>query len=140
RIPHHTSIRSWFDGIAFLQVCWMVLAIALVRRTRLFGVLAIVFAISFVLTVVQYFLDSDTLALLFPWRTSAILVPISTAIILTRLIQKIEPWLTRRSRRQQIGIWVACGLVMVGLAAGGIAILACGWGYRTNPDEVPLLE
>src|SRR5207248_11240954 len=48
-----TSIRSWFDGIAFLQVVWMLLAITLVRRTRLFGVLVTVFAFSFALTVVQ---------------------------------------------------------------------------------------
>ena len=86
RLPHHADARRWFDGIACAQIVWVVVALFLVRGTRLFPILALPFVLSLVLTLVQMGTGNDTLALLFPWRTSAILVPLATTIILARLV------------------------------------------------------
>src|SRR5262249_30715132 len=85
RIPHHCRPDLWLDWVAVLQVAWVVLALFLVRRTRLFVVLAVPFALGLVLTLAQVATRSNTLALLFPWRVSAVLVPVATAVVLARL-------------------------------------------------------
>jgi hypothetical protein len=140
RIPHHTSPRAWFDHIAMLQMCWIAFAVWLSRGHRLFGVLIAAIVLSFGLTVIQLAIRSDTVALLFPWRTSAVLVPLSTAIILTRGIQTIRPHLARLLPNQRAAIRLACAIVLAGLVAGGVAVNVFGWGYFTNTDELPLLR
>jgi hypothetical protein len=85
RIPHHSRPDLWLDGFALLQVVWVVLALVLVRRTSLFAVLAVPFCLALALTLVQVWTGNTTLALLFPWRVSTILVPAATTIILARI-------------------------------------------------------
>jgi hypothetical protein len=140
RIPHHTSIRAWCDGIALLQVAWIVAGIWLSRGTRLFGVLAIAFGISIGLTLLQLAVDSDTLALLFPWRTSAILVPVATTIVLTRIVQRVGRWIDRRPANLGVVVANASAFAVVGLGFAGMAITVLGLGYKMNADELPLLD
>src|SRR6266542_352652 len=85
RIPHHARPDRWLDSVAVLQIAWIVLALMLVRRTRLFSVLAVPFLLSVLLTLAQVATGSHTLGLLFPWRVSAVLVPVATTVILARL-------------------------------------------------------
>src|SRR5262249_43574573 len=80
RIPHHAQPALWFDTIAALQYLWIVVAIVLVRRSVLFLVMLVPLVLSVGLTLLQVATGSDTLALLFPWRATAILVPLATAI------------------------------------------------------------
>ena len=42
------------------------------------------------LSIVEFLVSNNTLALTFPWRTSVILIPLSTTIILSYLISKIS--------------------------------------------------
>lgn len=86
RIPHHCRVDLWLDWVAGLQIAWMLLAVALTKGTRLFLPLAIPLILGGLLTLLQVWSQSDTLALLFPWRVSSVLVPLSTAVILSRLI------------------------------------------------------
>src|ERR1043166_8012358 len=86
RIPHHARIDQWFDVIAGLQVAWVALGLVLVWGTPLFVVLAVPTGLAAILTVVQAVTGNEALALLFPWRISAVLVPIATTIILSRLV------------------------------------------------------
>ena len=46
RIPHHARPDRWFDGAAALQVVWMLLGLAALRRTRLFVPLAVTAALA----------------------------------------------------------------------------------------------
>ncbi len=137
RIPHHADPDRWFDIIAFGQVAWIVAAIVLVWRTRLFVITAIVFAASALLTGLQLLTSSDSLALLFPWRTSALLMPLATTIFLARLLMLGDGWLQRWPIR---AVQICCGAVLGLCVAGGSAINVFGWGYHTSKDEVPLLE
>jgi hypothetical protein len=133
RIPHHCIPRLWCDGIALGQIAWTLLALYLVRGTRLFPVLGLVFLLSLGLTLIQVATDSDTLALLFPWRPSAILVPTATTVILSRLVVASARWLDRPA--------VALGstLLGTGLVVAGLAITWFKQGFQTNDDELPLL-
>jgi Domain of unknown function (DUF6798) len=138
RIPHHAAVDRWLDVIAVAQLGAMLVGIVLVRRTRLFPVLVLVTAACVILTVVQVMTGSHTLALLFPWRFSAVLMPVATAVILAHVARGIA----RLARSEPAGramVWV-CGAVAVGLAAGGVAVMALGLGYGMNDAELSLLD
>ena len=138
RIPHHTEFDRWFDWMAAIQLGVMAIALLLVRRTRLFVALAIPALVCAALTVVQILTDSDSLALLFPWRFSAVLMPISIAIIFGKLSMLAAPGGTPTACHPVIS-W-ACLSFAVLLAIGGIVVMACGLGYYTNDSELPLLN
>ncbi len=140
RIPHHAQVDRWLDGIAWTQIAWVVAAMYFVRGSRLFVILAVCFVLGLALTLVQIITGNDTLALLFPWRVSSILVPIATAIVLTRIVQGLAVsfwaaplWLARV-------LQMACLGLLALAVAGGVFITYFGLGYRTNTQELDLLE
>ena len=133
RIPHHSQVHRWLDGIAWAQIGWILLAMYLVRRSRLCVVLSACFAGSLALTLVQVSTGNDTLALLFPWRTSSIIVPLATGIILTRMLNHFA--FCSYSAMKYI-----YGPVLIVFVAGGGIIDYFALGYRTNTQETKLLE
>ena len=164
RIPHHAIVSQWFDRIAQLQVAWVALAILFSWGTRLFPLLAIPAIGSVLLTLAQLApgnpavmdwlrthgvgqetLDKVTagrwtLALLFPWRISAVLVPVATAAILTRVVTFMTPYPGRPA-------WwgwfarAAAAILLAALVAGGlyITIREPGLMYPTDDAELPML-
>jgi hypothetical protein len=95
----------------------------------MFPVLVVAAAVGLGLSLVQYATKSPSLALLFPWRISAVLVPVATAVILANLAARLPP-----------RTWVAwaSGVVLTALAAGGAGVMLAGVGYATPPEEEPL--
>lgn len=140
RIPHHAVVARWFDGIALAQILWVVAALILVRRSKLFLLLAIPFGGAVLGTLIQLATGSDTLALLFPWRTSAVLVPIATTIMLSRVALGCGPWLERLDGFPCLIVRTLFGFILLVCVAGGLAVPLFELGYRTNRDEVPTLE
>jgi hypothetical protein len=134
RIPHHARPDLWFDPIAAAQVGWMVLGLVLARRTTIFLVLAVPFALMVVLTLIQVATGSPGLALLFPWRVSAVLVPVSTAVVLTRLATIPSRLLDRPA------VPTACVALMAVLAAGGLWICVGGLAFRTGDEDVAVMD
>lgn len=134
RIPHHCLPRLWLDGVATIQIAWILAGIVLARGSKLRLILAVVFSLSALLTIVQVSTDSDTLALLFPWRTSAILVPIATTIILSRAVLAGHAWL-----KGPIAAWSAAAILLI-VALGGAALMWHRAGYRNNDAELPLYD
>jgi hypothetical protein len=94
---------------------------------------------SVILTVVQVITRNDTLALLFPWRFSAILMPVATALILAKVAQGVARPVENRAAAGRVLVW-ACAAVAVGLAAGGVSVTVRGLGYQVNEAEQPLLD
>jgi hypothetical protein len=126
RIPHHCVPARWFDVVAGLQLAWVVLGLALARRTAFGRALVVAAAGGAALTALQLATESDALALLFPWRISVLLVPVATAVIIAKALTWKPP-----------GTWgerVAVG-VLVTLVAGGAVVTACGLGYRTADEH-----
>ena len=97
RIPHHALVSWWFDATAIVKLTLMLSALILVRKQRLFWVLGIPFVIAATLTLAQVISGSNFLALLFPWRISVFLTPLSTTLILAWLVQQVTAWLEKRA-------------------------------------------
>jgi MFS family permease len=134
RIPHHTQFDYWFDAIAAGQLAVMFVGLILIRRTRLFLILLVPTVGSTTLGVIQVLTESDALALLFPWRFSTVLMPLSIAIVFAKLASLV----TRCCPTNPSWIW-AGSIVATSLAIGGIVIMVLGLGFYTNDAELPLL-
>lgn len=131
RIPHHAVVARWFDAVAALQLGWVGLGLLALRGTRLLLPLAIAAVGGTLLTLVVTVFPHPSLALLFPWRVSALLVPVATAVLAARAAARLPA-----------GQWVA-GVAVAGLAgmvAAGVWVMAARVGYAMNTAEVPLLE
>jgi len=131
RIPHHSLIDRWFAAADAVQLAWAAAGIALLWRSRLFLVLLIAAALGLVLSLAQYQSENPTFALLFPWRISAVLVPVATAVIAAKvaaLLPAARP------------VEVIAGAVVLALATGGAWVMAAGLGYRSADDERPLYD
>ena len=89
RIPHHARVSWWFDATAVFKIGLILAALLVVRRSKLFLVLLVPFLGALALTVAQLLLNSNMLALLFPWRVSTLLVPLSTALLLAALVSAL---------------------------------------------------
>jgi len=135
RIPHHTLFERWFDWVAGVQIGVMLFALMLIRNTRLFLPLLVPTALSIILSVIQVLTDSDSLALLFPWRFSVLLMPLSVAIIAA----KLSIFIARPFRDARFIVWFGYA-VMICASIGGVLVMATGRGYYTNDAEIPLLE
>jgi hypothetical protein len=133
RIPHHCRVDLWLDGVAGLQLAWVVLGIALARPRRLAIVLAVPALLALALTVAQVATSSTTLALLFPWRISVVLVPVATTVILSRLVAALPAAVEGRAA------WAAAFAVVAICVSGGVWIMAARLGYHTADEELPLL-
>jgi uncharacterized protein DUF6798 len=134
RIPHHTQPRLWFDGVAAVQILWVLLAIVLARGNSLFPLLVTAFLCAAALTFVQMATKSTGLALLFPWRVSAVLVPVATAIVLARLILALGSALTG------LGMRVAAGVLMALLEVVGVWSSFGRHAFSMPPEELPVME
>lgn len=134
RIPHHARPDLWLDPIAALQIAWLTLGIALTWRTRLFPVLVVPFALAAVLTLVQVLTGNDTLALLFPWRVSAVLMPAATAVIMARLV------LIGALPLDGAAAWTASALVITALAVVGVWISVGRLAFASDDAELPLYD
>jgi hypothetical protein len=134
RIPHHARVDYWLDSVAALQIAWIVLALVLVWRTRLFAVLAIPFVLSALLTLVQVATESHTLALLFPWRVSAVLVPVATTILLTRLVS------VSSFRLEGPVVRGVSAVIVAGLVGSGVWIMASRQAFHTSDEELRVLD
>ncbi len=122
RIPHHIlSKKSEMGELFYLRVLLMLLALYAVRKHRLFAVLAIPFSIAAVLTVIQILSDSNALGLLFPWRLSTVLVPLSVCLLFAGAVAAIFPRLPAKILNKSR--WIAG-------VSGGVILLLALWGAR----------
>lgn len=117
RIPHHAVVARWLDSPTVVKLALISGALVLARRTRLFPILLIPLLLGVALTVVQVLIDSNTLALLFPWRISALLVPIAAAVLADWAAGRLIPWAERRAR----AIRILCVTTISLLTLAGVA-------------------
>lgn len=134
RIPHHCLIDRWLDSWAWLQIVWILVGLTTLRQNVLFPVLVVGVGGAVVLTATQWLTRSYFLALQFPWRLSAVLMPIATAAIASVLAKKIVKRLAF-----SWSMSLASAAVMVALL-GGITIWMQGLGYGENDSEKSMLE
>jgi hypothetical protein len=90
RSPHHMNPEVWLGGVAYAKLALILVALFLVRKTRLFLVMLLPLLLVIVVSVAQWILKDDSLAALTPWRISVFLVPLSLGIIVARLISSLS--------------------------------------------------
>src|SRR5205823_5650742 len=96
RIPHHTDAGRWFDWVAGVQVAWLLAGVAAFRRTPLFVPLAVAAGGGLALSLAQIASGNATFALCFPWRVSAVLVPVATTAACAGLARIAEIYVGSR--------------------------------------------
>ncbi len=118
RIPYHTQVALWFDATVVIKLVFVGLGIFLARKNRLSIVLLIPLVLSIGLTIAQVMMKKHapglTLALLFPWRVSTWLVPVSVGLITAALVSRVIPAVTPTWER----IIKPAGYVLIFLAVG----------------------
>ena len=91
RIPHHANILYWFSYKDIISLITYLISLILIRnKIKLFIPLGIFGFCSIILSIIQFFLQINSLALIFPWRSSVFLIPISSMIIMSSLVEKIR--------------------------------------------------
>ena len=129
RIPHHCDVNRWLDLVAWLQIAWAGLGVIALRRTNLFAPLAVAALLAILLSVLQSVTHSATLALLFPWRLSAVLVPLATAVLFARVVSPLE------RRIPATALLVGAGVLLVAAVAGTKWVMAEGRAYQVGTTE-----
>jgi hypothetical protein len=133
RIPHHTDVNRWLDVVAGLQLLWLLAGLIAFRRTALFVPLLVAAAIGFALSLLQVATGDATVALLFPWRISAVLVPVATAAAIAALV--------RLAQGENVAFLVMVVALLVGAAAllGTGAVYLRSLGYQETKAEADLI-
>lgn len=120
RIPHHAVISDWLDITVPIKAGFVLAGLWLIRRTRVFVPLAVLFTGGVVLSLIQALTSSDRLALLFPWRVSTVLVPIGVCLVAARSLAWGLPRLEKRLRSRERLLGYMSGSVLAALALAGI--------------------
>ncbi len=130
RVPHHALILEWFNWTSGVQLGLIAIGLFLTRKTSLFPLYAIGSAGAFLLSLLQLATGNNTLALLFPWRISVILVPLGTVSLAAAWSATLPShrWLNRAA-------WVLIGL----LAAAGLIRFQFEVARQRNQPERPLM-
>ena len=140
RIPHHALAGWWFDATAVIKIALVIFALFIVRKSRLFWILGIPFVVAVVLTIVQVLSGSTVLALLFPWRISIFLVPLSTALILAWGVQLVATRLSAIGSAQRLQTFAklaSMGLILVLVFIGAVR-LKLDFQRQAQADDRPL--
>ncbi len=121
RIPHHAIIAEWFDMTVIVKLILVTLAIYAIRKKRLFLVLLIPTLAAVLMTLLQAIIQSDALALVFPWRLSTFLVPLSTSLLLAALVDRLfgSTYLASRTKYRFI-LLNSTFLIFLAVLVGGI--------------------
>jgi len=90
RIPHHALPSVWWDETVVIKLALILLALYLTRKTRIFPIVLVTFLVGALLTGVQLATKNHMLALLFPWRMSTFLVPLSISMLVGIVVIELE--------------------------------------------------
>lgn len=96
RIPHHAIPAVWFNGSVFVKSAFLLLALFLTKRTRLYHFILWPAVVTVLGTMTQIISGSDVLALLFPWRPSTWLVPLSSGVVLFWSLEQLGQQLKKK--------------------------------------------
>ena len=139
-IPFHARPSYWFDAFSALQVAIVIIALYLLRKTRIFTLLAVSFLVGLALSVVQIITGNKTLALMFPWRVSTYLVPISSCLIIAWLVSlACERWATWiHSHRKLVRLAIAA--TALALFISGLFITYIKFKMAATSGEVAMMN
>lgn len=140
RVPHHALPADWFDATVIVKLALIGLALIVTRATRFARVLALAGAAGLLLTALQMLTGSELLALLFPWRISAVLVPACVGLLAgwctsrgAKAIERLSP-ATRRS------VNLASVVVLIALAGAGALLFTWQTAVQSQAPAAAMLR
>jgi len=137
RIPHHAKISEWFDATAIFKILLAVPGLILVRRSRLIYPLLILTLSAITLSALQVITDSDVLGLLFPWRSSIIILPVSTTLILAYLVVRLlEIPKIKTTYWQRFFVLLSAVLILIAILAGATRFVLDLDRKATQPERL----
>lgn len=90
RIPHHAVPSEFWNATANIQLGIILIGLILAFRSRhLFAIMLSLLLGGLLVSLIQIVTNSDSLALMAPWRVSVLLVPLSTALILAFIVSGV---------------------------------------------------
>jgi hypothetical protein len=131
KIPFHAVPSQWITSLDIIKVIMVIIAayVSWPKSQRLSLVLITSLFLAIISTAIFSWLDNDFLLLLFPWRVSAVLAPISLIIIIATLANSVpDRW------RNIVLAHRRALFVCVMLLAGTIQIMKIVCGY---PGFIP---
>lgn len=121
RLPAHALISKWVGPATLATITLVGLGLILTRGAKLFLVMLISVAAGAALTLIQALTGSDALALLFPWRLSVYLVPLSIAV----LAGWLAIWLNDKAGQRYRRVAPVASILLIGFSiASGLAWMA----------------
>jgi hypothetical protein len=139
RIPPHALIGEWLNWTVAVQGAFVLAALIVLRRKRLFPIFLILTGFTVLLTLVQALTGSNTLALLFPWRTSILLVPLGVSVLLAALVTRVmESW--RPSPRASRWLRILALVAISGLMAIGVIRFQIEHADQLADPANPMME
>lgn len=119
RIPHHTVIAWWFDATVIVKLGLIILALILVKKSNIYYIILVPFTLAVLLTALQAITGNAALALLFPWRVSTWLVPLSIAILLGWVVRRLTGFVSRKGPKYLSALFfVNVLLLMLAVSTG----------------------
>jgi len=140
RIPHHALVSQWFDTTALFKIIIILLALILVRKNRLFIILLFPFCIGFILTIIQVFTQNSALALLFPWRVSIFLLPVSVTLLVANFCIRSIGWLVSLKWMSKSCIRTVSMLIILLAVVSGASRFTLDLMRKTNIAERELFS
>ena len=120
RMPHHALISHWFGIDTVIKIALSVLAAYLSRKNVYGFILFSLLLMTIVLTFIQFISGNSTLALIFPWRVSVVIMPIVLAVLLGSLIRLIPskplPLFAKIPRYSHIVVLIIAFIALSGMS------------------------
>jgi hypothetical protein len=139
RLPHHAVIPYFWNAGMTVKLVIIALSLFVIRKSRLFPLLLIPALIAAGLTLLQLATGSDALALLFPWRISSVLVPLSSLLLLSAALDWIfRRWILPRRGESLVRAAALGGMIL--LAAVGTVKMGLDSSQKTSRPELGLYQ
>ena len=136
RIPHHALPAMWWDYTVGIKMLLIAVAIYFARGTHMFSLLLIPFLAAVILTVIQVFTQSNTLALIFPWRLSTVLMPLSLSVLIGKVVMWFDSRFGDVLQRNEKRVLTINLIASILLAVAGAGNFTVNWIEKDNsPDR-----
>jgi len=139
RIPHHALPALWWDYTVLIKIALIAAAIYFARGRRVGALLWFPFIVAVVLTIIQIFTQSDTLALIFPWRLSAVLTPLSSSVLIGKMVVWIDNRFGEALHRNERRVLTICIILSILLALAGAGIFSVNQEEKANSLDRPMM-
>ena len=142
RNPHHMVINRIISSISLIKILIIIIAIFIIRKSRLFLVILVPFIATLLIMILQIFLESDFIGFLTPWRVSVWMVPLSSSLIIAYIVSKCLDAVGNKIYKYKIDkiIMYLCLLIILFAFSFGLNILIIKFNDYLNIDHGKMLN